>query len=119
MEAKVFIPKCAKCLAKFVRKDTFYPVMTYVMLDAVRGFLSASNCFVLRSTTTRIKPRHRANLAAKMTYSKTNIYPGVSPPRKNVYFCAKTHVKWEKQRLRSRERTIVAGKRKCTYPLQE
>ena len=76
-----------------------------------------ANTPTVQYTTTTSKHRHRANLAANMAYSKTNIYPGVSPPRKNVYLCAKTL--WEKQRLRLRGRKKVVETRKYIYPLQE
>lgn len=87
------------------------------MHSHVPAHTGTANTPTVQRTTTAPKPRHRANLAANLAYNKTNIYPGVSPPRKNVYLCAKTL--WEKQMLRSRERTRVAGKRKYTYPLQE
>ena len=72
---------------------------------------------MIRCLSRASKHRHRANLAANMAYSKTNIYPGVSPPRENVYLCAKTL--WEKQRLRLRGRKKVVETRKYIYPLQE
>lgn len=79
----------------------------------------AINTPTVQRTTTVPKPRHRANLPANMAYNETNIYPGVSSPRENVYLCAKTRKRWERQRLKLRERTRVAGKRKYTCPLQE
>lgn len=77
MEAKVFIPKSAKSLAKFVRKDKLRPVMTYVLLNAVRGFIAASDCHVLRKIDVSVEgntegmgnvlidPKHIAKVAGK------------------------------------------------------
>ena len=77
MEATVFIPKCAKSLAKFVSKDMLRPSMNYVLLDAVRGFIAACDGYVLRKLDVSVEgdtesmgnvlidPKHIAKVAGK------------------------------------------------------
>ena len=58
----------------------------------------------------RVKHTHMANMVTNFAYSETYMYTGVSPPAGKCLSLAKTHVKWERQRLRSRERKRVVDK---------